>query len=209
MPPTPSTKVLISFGARRGGFEFAMALRQEICAQFGIRPDTDPYFCYIDAESLRGDPNTTYNRDDTLDTNFMRNPNWESHYKLAMTSCSTMILLITKEWLESPWCWHELTMLQQIAASRTDGMKVVYVIWPDARTMLNAGQFQDRDNNSRSNDALMQADRSIPGGCTIEVSGAAIAPGSALIESTGGVNEFSYACTQTETQAIVRQVELR
>lgn len=205
--PTPETRILISFGARRGGFEFAMALRHEIYAHYGIRADGAPYFCYIDAESLRGDPGTSYNRDDTLDTNFMRNPEWESHYELAMTNCGTMIILLTSEWLRSPWCWHELTMLQRIAATR--GMKVVLVVWPDARVMLDGGSFVDRDGHPRSKAELMGAYESLPGGrALVEVSGEATPPGPALIERTGGVNEFSYACTEAETQRIVHEVRI-
>lgn len=203
--PTATTRVLISFGARRGGFEFAMALRQEIYAKFGRKPDADPGFCYIDAESLRGDANTTYNRDAKVDMNFMRNPNWDSHYESAMSNCRTMILMITREWLSSPFCWHELGMLQRIAAKKNGMLKVVLVVWPDAQGLLQGGAFTDRDGKPRSGRDLWKSFFTLPGATSIHVSGGS-APGSALIESTGGVNEFSYACTEGECQQILRAV---
>ena len=204
--PTPNTKVLISFGSAEGGFEFAMALRQEVYAHFHWEQESEPGYCYVDAESLRRDGKTTYDRNETLDTNFMRNKDWKHHYGSAMKDCSTMIILLTAQWLRSEYCWGELEMLEEIAASRGGGMKVVVVVWPDARALLSGGSFPDRKNQVRSEGEFMGTRGKIPGGwTTIEVSGAS-GPGRALIERTGGANNYIYACTAAETQRIIHEV---
>ncbi len=109
--PTEKTRVLMSFGAVDGGFEFGMQLRLDIYQKFGKNADADPAFCYLDAESLRVDSTTKYTYDLKSDKIMMENPDWDKYYESAMKYCKTMILLITKQWLTSKWCWKELDML--------------------------------------------------------------------------------------------------
>ena len=60
MPSVSDTKVLLSFGAVQGGFEFAMQLRLDIYKKISRSFEADPYFCYVDAESLRTNQVTKY-----------------------------------------------------------------------------------------------------------------------------------------------------
>jgi hypothetical protein len=142
MPSVSDTKVLLSFGAVEGGFEFALQLRLDIYNKFARNSDGDPFFCYLDAESLRGGQNTVYTYNPNTDMNVMSNPEWKKNYELAMKSCKTMILLVTKQWLTSKWCWLELDML--VTTAETCKKKIVVVYWPDAASLMKEGKWTER-----------------------------------------------------------------
>src|SRR5271166_1004410 len=137
MPSVSDTKILLSFGAVQGGFEFSMQLRLDIYKKFGRSFDGDPYFCYLDAESLRTNKNTVYTYKPNTDMNVMSNTEWAENYKSAMKSCKSMILLITKQWLTSKWCWAELDML--VTMAETSNKKIIVVYWPDAASLMQQG----------------------------------------------------------------------
>ena len=48
----------------------------------------------------------------------MENPDWEELYNAAMASCRTMILLITRQWLTSKYCWMEMDTLVSMAEKK-------------------------------------------------------------------------------------------
>ena len=85
--PTETTRVLLSFGAWTGGFEFAMQLRMDIYRTFGKNPGHDSAFCYLDAESLRNDAKTSYTYQTATDKNMMANPYWDKYYEAATRHC--------------------------------------------------------------------------------------------------------------------------
>lgn len=124
------SKVLISFGAMDGGFEYAWAIKKLLDDMMGEN------YAYIDAISLENDPSTSYNWNEALAIYKMENPNWETYFKLTMENCETMILLITKPWLESQWCNMELEWL--IEELKIRNIKVIPVIFEDALQHINA-----------------------------------------------------------------------
>lgn len=123
------SKVLISFGAMDGGFELAWALKKQIDDMMGEN------YVYIDAISLENDPNTTYNWNENLAIYKMANPNWETYFKLTMENCETMVLMITKPWLNSQWCKQELGWL--IDELKIRRINVVIVVFKDAIEYIN------------------------------------------------------------------------
>lgn len=128
-PELTKSKVLISFGAMDGGFEFAWSIKERIDEIFGSNT------AYIDAVSLENDPNTAYNWNEELAIYKMSNPNWEAYFKLTMENCDTMILLITRPWLQSNWCNQELGWL--IEELKIRNIKVIPVVFEDAIQYIN------------------------------------------------------------------------
>ena len=206
---TNDTKVLMSFGARTGGFEFAMQLRHDIYRKFGVDPAARPGFCYLDGESLRGDPRTTYTYDARSDNNMMANPEWDENYQAAMDNCKTMVLLITREWLVSKWCWRELDMLVGVAERRGDELKTIIVSWPDGETLLKSDGWTERQEPGEArtprdlDDRLNRLDNVF----RLRVAGKPAIVG--RITQGGrymGTNIFAYSCNQTECDLIIHNV---
>jgi hypothetical protein len=206
--PTENTKVLMSFGAWTGGFEFAMQMRLDIYRKFGKNPDGDPAFCYLDAESLRTDAKTSYTYHAATDKNMMANPYWDKYYESAMRNCRTMILFITKEWLVSKWCWRELDMLIRTAEKRP-ALKVIVVMFPDGAAKLKTSTWTERQEGgvARSpQDLAARLDR-LTNAFYIRVSGSpaivgAITKGGATV----GSNTFAYSCSEAESNLIIANV---
>jgi hypothetical protein len=209
--PGDGAKVLLSFGATSGGFEFAMALRAEIYQKFSKNADADPEFCYLDAESLRGSPDAKYNYDQFHDLAVMSMRDWDTAYRSAMDHCRTMILLVTKQWLISKWCWHELNMLVDTVARRTD-VKVIAVFWPDAMDLLRKGSWIDKQPVKNKFNVTERTPQQLYDSLTkigsrlfaIYVS-AAKGPGITVIENRGSMG-FMYACSQEECGLILAQI---
>jgi hypothetical protein len=133
---TATTRVIVSFGARDGGFELTAQLRLDIMERYGRRRvlrthdgrflslEADESFCYLDAVSLKQAPGTTYDRlqlDKTvaglaggakqkvaIDLNKMANPFWDTYYPQAVANAAVMVFQITTPWLESPFCLEEM-----------------------------------------------------------------------------------------------------
>lgn len=204
MPTESNTKVLLSFGAVQGGFEFAMQLRLDIYKKFNERSDANPYFCYLDAESLRTNQNTTYTYKANTDMNVMSNPDWEANYLTAMQSCKTMILLITRQWLRSKWCWKELDMLITEAAKSEKKLVVVY--WPDARSLMEQGIWDERQEGGATHtpaDLLERIGRIKSD--KVEITCGAQTPFLGQVPG-GDVNIFKYSCSEGECQNILATV---
>lgn len=131
---TENTRVLISFGASEGGFDYSLGLRWAIYQKFNRQPQSDPAFVYIDAVSLESATGTAYNYSREYDTHHMSNPTWDGFYQAAMRQCKTMIFLISSHWLRSYWCWKELGWF--MSGMKTCSVKPVFVLFPDAHSVL-------------------------------------------------------------------------
>lgn len=203
MPDTPNgTKVLISFGAAKGGFEFAMQLRHDIYRDCAVDPEKDPTFCYLDAEALRSVAGTTYTYKPGPDTNYMRNPHWEQHYRNAMSACSVMVLLITQQWLLSQYCWLELDLLVKLAEERP-WVKTVVVMWPDGASILHTRSWTESGGNQRNpGDLSARLDR-LAKANYFRVGSSGSIKGKV---AGGDTNEFAYSCSDPERRAILSSV---
>ena len=126
-PPT-DVDVVISFGARNGGFELAWDIRNRILQYtYGIHlTDAWETPVYLDALSLRYDPGTTYDWNPVLGIYQMLNPAWEAFYRQAMAQCKYMIFIITPEWCESRWCWMEYDLYISLFRNRIEPIFVVF-----------------------------------------------------------------------------------
>ena len=102
---TGNTQIVLSFGARNGGFELA----RKIWSSVRERAGDDPYrvffadkgFVYLDAETLQNEPGTRNENGKVL------NDNWQEVYGAAMKKANAILFVVTKEWLDSEWCWQE------------------------------------------------------------------------------------------------------
>jgi hypothetical protein len=204
MPNVSDTKVLLSFGAIEGGFEFAMQLRLDIYKKFNRSFDADPYFCYLDAESLRTSRGTVYTYKPDTDMNVMSNPEWKKNYELAMKYCKTMILLVTKQWLSSKWCWLELDML--ITAAEHCTKKIVVVYWPDAASLMKKGTWPERQEGGTTRTPKDLYERIEKIGSFIAITCGAQAPIKGELPG-GRVNTFAYSCTEQECSLILGMID--
>ena len=121
-------KVLISFGAAGGGFELAWALKQDLEEVLGTETT------YLDAISLSGDPYTNYTWDVQLGIWKMSNDHWFAHYVDAMFNSKVMIFILTKEWLNSYYCWEEYCLFLQ-----SRGITHIFLLDAEAMQMLAQG----------------------------------------------------------------------
>ena len=78
---TDHTRVIISFGAAFGGFEFALQLRHDIMR---AKNQKHPAYCYLDAISLQAAADTRYPWDEKYHIFKMQNPHWAQFYESAM-----------------------------------------------------------------------------------------------------------------------------
>ena len=201
------TRVLISFGAIKGGFEFTMQLRRDIYRKFGVDPDRNPLFCYLDAESLRTDKSTKFRYDAPSDTTFMKNGRWAEHYGTAMSQCSTMIVLLTKEWLTSHWCLEELALLVSESKKRP-GLRCILVTWPDVNEVMKQGTWKTRQFGTTAGSADVNSQINSLSNC-FKLSVAGGAPCVGLISRNGtivGNNTYNYSCSEAETSLILGRI---
>lgn len=109
------TKVVLSFGARNGGIEFAHFMRARIMEKFGYKEPND---VYLDCVALRQfappsadvDPmqySTVLEARDNGGVAAM-NGAWDIFYEYAMGMARVMIFVTTDEWADSYWCQKEL-----------------------------------------------------------------------------------------------------
>lgn len=130
-------KVLISFGAAGGGFELAWAIKNELEKFLGEGTT------YLDAISLAGDPYTRYTWNEAQGIWKMSNEHWFGQYVDAMFNSKVMIFIVTKEWLDSYYCWEEYSLFLQ-----SRGITPVFLVDEDAKQMLTqGGERVLRDNN--------------------------------------------------------------
>lgn len=130
---TKDTRVIVSFGAREGGFELTLQLRLDIMDRYGrrrivrdpagkfLRFDvSDESFCYLDAVTLADDPKTSHPQVELnygseaapqwrkVDIFKMQNPFWDTFYPKAVKNAAVMVFQVTKWWMSSEYCLQEL-----------------------------------------------------------------------------------------------------
>ncbi len=139
---TKDTKVLLSFGARDGGFEFARQLRELLMRARGW---TDPCAIYLDAVSARSHPSSTTQRIvvEGHGVNAYRNPQWRELYQAAMRNAKAMVFIATPAWARSVYCADEYQMFEAIRAGRHDvriplpqHLPIVAVVYEQALALL-------------------------------------------------------------------------
>jgi hypothetical protein len=209
---TEGTKVLISFGAAYGGFEFALALRYSIYQRFAKSPQLDPGFVYLDAVTLESATETTYTYERSQDTFRMANVNWDQFYPAAMQRCKTMIFLLSQYWLNSQWCWKELTWF--VENFKTAPIKAVFVVFPDATAVLQQRQITTRQGGTAYPQRLWEAIQmsqatkiyvsSVADRAVRDVSFNPLGPMNR--NEQPGVLHFRYAVTEAENERILKEV---
>lgn len=118
-------KVLISFGAAGGGFELAWALKHDLEEVLGAETT------YLDAISLAGDPYTRYTWNEAQGIWKMSNEHWFGQYVDAMFNSKVMIFIVTKEWLDSYYCWEEYSLFLQ-----SRGITPIFLVDREALQMI-------------------------------------------------------------------------
>ncbi len=157
---TSTTRIIISFGARDGGFELTEHLRLDIMDRYGKRQifrdkndkflyaKSDESFCYLDAITLGQARGTSYpflELDKTIrgakkkvhiDLNKMANPYWDTYYPEAVANSAVMIFQITDPWLASEYClqelgWFIVQALKNIEMGRSVGC--IFMVFEEAQ----------------------------------------------------------------------------
>jgi hypothetical protein len=140
-----ATEVLMSFSNAGLGSIFATWLRRRIMTAKGLY---DTRSVYMDNIAMREQGGTTL----TQDTRFKEasggitligasNEQWNAHYLQAMAECSSMIVVATKEWAASQWCWQEFEQAGSQAKGRSTlgrAFNRVALKFPDTETDTQA-----------------------------------------------------------------------
>lgn len=126
---TGATRVLLSFGSAQGGFRYTLALREAIMAAKGWQ---DPSSVYVDAISAKPHDLSVVKENRTL------NPVWSALYLAAIRCCKAMVFIVTKPWLDSPWCRQELGWWK----ANKEGTPIFVLMFEDARGHPDAGAFE-------------------------------------------------------------------
>lgn len=152
-------KSIMSFGARGGGFELTMQLRDDTYRQMGFNQGfntvgSDTGAIYLDAESARLHPATRYTDHDEWEVSFMSNPFWDVIYKKGIFTAKKMTFLITREWLESSFTWEEFDWFVEAKTAGHD-IEGQFIIFPNAQEIFNnnlsinirnkTGKFKGKD----------------------------------------------------------------
>jgi hypothetical protein len=161
---TESTRVIVSFGAREGGFELTAQLRLDIMDRYGkrrvvrdpagkwLRTEADDAFCYLDAITLKDASGTSYDqlklkkkvngveREVAVDLNKMANPYWNTYYPAAVGNAAVMIFQITTPWLESEYCleefgWFIMQGLKNMEAGKE--IACIFMVFPEAEAKFS------------------------------------------------------------------------
>jgi hypothetical protein len=139
---TRSTKVVLSFGSRNGGFDFAVRLRESLMRTRGW---TDPCSIYLDAISAAQHEESTSEPITVNGTvvQAYRNPRWRELYQAAMWNARAMVFIATPEWASSNWCADEYGWFDRIRAGQLDQqytmvkrLPIVVVAYERALSML-------------------------------------------------------------------------
>lgn len=201
-----NTRVLLSFGAAAGGFEFAMELRRNIMCKYRKTEQADPYFVYIDAESLRGDPQTRYTWDPGLGIYKMSNPCWDTFYKSAMSRCDYMVFLLSAPWLRSNWCWDEFAWYERVITEKS--VTPIFVVFKDAQAILS-GSSKVKDGRGGEHDLkpLWQQMISHKNAAVIDIV-TEVAPevGTVVVEGATYAYTHKYVCSSMELSAILNKI---
>lgn len=153
---TDSTRVIISFGTRKGGFELTNQLRMDIMRRYGqavLRRDArgvmqlvelDRSFCYLDAVTLNGTPGASWlqphverevngqKQSILIDEWQSRNEYWNHYYPAAMSHSAVMVYLITRPWTDSKFCVQELAWYTVQCLRMHGDTSVVFLVWEEA-----------------------------------------------------------------------------
>jgi len=209
MPGFENTRVLLSFGAAAGGFEFAMELRRNIMGKYHKTEQTDPYFVYIDAESLRGDPQTRYTWDQGLGIYKMSNPCWDTFYKSAMSKCDHMVFLLSAPWLTSNWCWDEFAWYERVITEKS--VTPVFVVFKDAQAILDGGnKVKDGKGGEHDLKSLWQQMISHRNAAVIDINTEASAEvGRVVVEGATYTYTHKYVCSSMELSAILSKIVVK
>jgi hypothetical protein len=158
---TSETRVIVSFGARAGGFELTLQLRLDIMDRYGrrriardangrfLRFDvSDESFCYLDAVTLAKDAATAHPQVELnygsqaeplwrkVDIYKMQNPFWDTFYPMAVKNAVVMIFQITKWWMSSEYCLQELAWFLVDAiqsAARGQPMACIFMVFGESK----------------------------------------------------------------------------
>lgn len=206
MPSFENTRVLLSFGAAAGGFEFAMELRRNIMGKYKKTEQTDPYFAYIDAESLRSDPQTRYTWDPNLGIYKMSNDFWKTFYQSAMSKCDYMVFLLSAPWLKSNWCWDEFDWYQRVITEKS--VTPIFVVFKDAQAILNgSSKVKDSKGNDHDLKSLWQQMITHKNAATIDINTEASAEvGTVVVEGASYTYTHKYVCSSMELSAILNKI---
>ncbi|MDR3640060.1 MAG: hypothetical protein P4L39_01910 [Humidesulfovibrio sp.] len=209
MPAFEKTRVLLSFGAAAGGFEFAMQLRKDIMDKYKKTEQTDPYFTYIDAESLRNDVETKYTWDQNLGIYKMSNPCWDTFYKSAMSKCDYMVFLISEPWLKSNWCWDEFNWYQMVLTEKS--ITPIFVVFKDALSILNGNnKVKDGKGNIHDLKPIWQLMITHKNASTVIIN-TDPDPGVAKVIVDGATYTYThkYVCNTQELSAILTKINVK
>jgi hypothetical protein len=137
---TASTKCLLSFGSRSGGFDYIVSLREQIMKQMGW---TDPSAVYLDARVLgeHEASHTVYrNNGAAYDVRAIKlNPFWQMFYRSAMEHCSTMIYVLTSEWAKSQFCREEFNWWLELAQNEgANAPRLCVLTYSDTEILSNS-----------------------------------------------------------------------
>jgi hypothetical protein len=206
---TQNTRVILSFGAASGGFEFAMQLRKDIMDVYNKKWEKDLSFVYLDAESLKGESGTMFTWDNTLGIYKMSNEKWAKFYKDAMSQCDYMIFLLSDPWLSSQWCWQEFEWYYDTI--KTKNITPILLVFKDAQKYLDPAKVGD----NKADEKVIKLKKILS--ALIEIKGCVVCPinsdpdpalGQIEVEGQTYKYTYRYTCTEEERSAILNSVRL-
>jgi hypothetical protein len=152
------TRVMFSFGSRRGGLDLAVKLRNALLTKWaggasqgaaqGGRSEGEKAAVYIDMENLKT------HKDTKIVDGKSSNPHWAEFYYMGLLTMSTFVLMLDSAWQTSWFCEGEWALFLRNAMctyrAHTTGQtrkafdfKVVAVY--DVGTSQGGGQDQDEE----------------------------------------------------------------
>jgi hypothetical protein len=137
------TRVIISFGAREGGFELAAALRDDIMKKYNNKSES---FVYLDAESARLAEGTKYNPSMTHDGKYqygwrMHSDYWDDLFYGAIGKAQVMLFFVTEMWFRSSWCWMEFEWCKEWIA-KGHKIKPILIFFKDAWVLRHDSELE-------------------------------------------------------------------
>ena len=96
-------QVVLSFGSRDGGFDYACDLKTAIVDAVGWQRSA----VYVDADALQGKAGTQttdFEDQDGVTRHSHLNPSWATYYKAAMEESPAMVFILSEAWCKSTWC---------------------------------------------------------------------------------------------------------
>ncbi len=207
MPSFDQTRVLLSFGAAAGGFEFALQLRKDIMDKFKKTDMNEPRFVYVDAISLEGDTESHYEWDPGRGIFKMSNADWREHYLTGMRQCAYMVFLISGPWLTSNWCWDEFQWYLQAVTEHP--VKPVFIVFKDAQGILNgSGKVKDGKGTEHDLRPMWQEMIARPGAVVVDIAtDPEPAVGHVVVEGATYSYTHRYVCSESERAFILSKIK--